>query len=141
MGRSLRLFGKKQREVRVENEFEREAGVIAQAGRCGQHCRGAAQMAVAAVVAGGLGCGGGRILIVAAIVVDVVARHPGLHCGRRRVVVPTERHADRGEPLQREPQQQETKNKIAQQLLHVFCAGFGSITYILEHGAVESSRV
>lgn len=141
MGRSLRLFGKEQREVRVENEFEREAGVVAQAGRCGRQCRGAAQMAVAAVVAGGLGCGGGRILIVAAIMVDVVAGHLGLHCGRRRMVVPAECHADRGEPLQREPQQQETKNKIAQQLLHVFCAGFGSITNLLEHGTLESSRL
>lgn len=100
---SLRLFGKKRREMCVKDEFERKTGVIAQAGELGKQRGSAAQVAIAAIVALRLGCGGGSVLIMAAVVAIVMILHPGLHCWRRGVVVTAERHLDRGEALQWKP--------------------------------------
>ena len=101
---SLGLFGKEQREVGVKSEFEREAGVIAHAGGGGQQSGRAAQVTIVAIVAVCLGCGGGSVLAMAAIMAIMMALHPGLHCWRRGVVVTAERHPGRGEPLQWKPQ-------------------------------------
>lgn len=119
---SLRLFGKEQREVCVKSELEREAGVIAQAGGRGQQSGRAAQVAIAAIVALDLHCGGGGILIMAAIMANMMVLHPGLYC-RRGVVVTAERHPARGEPLQRKPQQQKAEDEIAQAVPHDFFCG------------------
>lgn len=100
---SLRLFGKERRETRVKGEFERKAGVIAQAGGRGKQRGRAAQVAIAAIVALRLGCGGGSVLIMAAVVAILIILHPGLHCWRRGVVVTAERYLDRGESLQWKP--------------------------------------
>ena len=97
------MFGKKRRETRVKDEFERKAGVIAQAGERGKQRGSAAQVAIAAIVALCLGCGGGSALIMAAIVAVMMDLHPGLHCRRLGVVVTAERHLDRGESLQWKP--------------------------------------
>lgn len=117
---SLRLLGKEQREVCVKSEFEREAGVVAQVGGCGQQSGRAAQMAIAAIVALDLQCGRGGVLSMAAIMATRMVLHPGLHCWRRGVVVTAERHPGRGKPLQWEPQQQKAEDEIAQAVPHDF---------------------
>lgn len=133
---SLRLFGKEQREVCVKSEFEREAGVIAQAGGRGQQSGRAAQVAIAAIVALDLHCGGGGILIMAAIMASMMVLHPGLYC-RRGVVVTAERHPGRGEPLQRKPQQQKAEDEIAQAVPHDFLwIGF----LVRLHGSIKQKR-
>jgi hypothetical protein len=118
--RALGLLGKERREVRVKSEFEREAGVVAQAGGRGKQRGSAAQVAIAAIVALCLGCGGGGVLIMAAIVAVMMDLHPGLHCRRLGVVVTAERHLDRGESLQWEPQQQKAEDEIAKAVSHDF---------------------
>jgi len=96
---SLRLLGKEQREMCVKSEFERETGVVAQAGRGGQQSGRTAQMAIAAIVALDLQCGRGGVLSMAAIMDTRMVLHPGLHCWRRGVVVSAVRHPGRGKPL------------------------------------------
>ncbi|MBU1690032.1 MAG: hypothetical protein KKD65_04750 [Gammaproteobacteria bacterium] len=114
---SLRLFGKDEREVRVKSEFEGEAGVIGQAGQRRQQGGRASQVAIAAIVALRLGCGGG---VMAAIMASLMILHPGLHCWRRSVIVSAERHSSRGKTLQWEPQQQKAEYEIAQAVTHDF---------------------
>jgi hypothetical protein len=94
---SLRLLGEDQREVCVKSEFEREAGVIVQAGEIGQQSGRTAQVAIAAIVALRLGCGGGGVM--AAIMARVVVLHAGLHCWRWGVIVPAEGHPGRSKSL------------------------------------------
>lgn len=134
---SLRLFGKEQREVCVKSEFEREAGVIAQAGGRGQQSGRAAQVAIAAIVALHLGCGGGGVLIMAAIMANMMVLHPGLYC-RRGVVVTAERHPGRGEPLQRKPQQQKAEDEIAQAVPHDFFGYWFSCAITRKHKTKEA---
>jgi len=57
---------------------------------------------------------------MAAIMANMLVLHPGLYCWRRGVVVTAERHPGRGEPLQREPQQQKAENEITQAVPHDF---------------------
>jgi len=104
----------------VKSEFERETGVVAQAGGCGQQSGRTAQMAIAAIVALDLQCGRGGVLSMAAIMDTRMVLHPGLHCWRRGVVVTAERHPGRGKPLQWEPQQQKAEDEIAQAVPHDF---------------------
>ena len=87
---SLRLFGKELREVRLKSEFEREAGVITQAGGRVQEGGRASQVAIAAIVALSLVFGGGGVLIMAAIMSRMMVLHPGLHGWRRSVGVTAE---------------------------------------------------
>lgn len=115
---SLRLFWKEQREVCVKSEFERETGVVAQAGGRGQQSGRAAQVAIAAIVALDLQRGRGGFLSMTAIMATRMVLHPGLHCWRRGVTA--ERHSGRGKPLQWEPQQQKAEDEIAQAVPHDF---------------------
>ena len=110
---SLRLLGKEQREMRVKSEFEGESGAVAEAGKRGQQRGRGTQMAIAAIVALGLGGGGGGVLLMTAIMAGMLVLYHGLHGWRRAVVVTAVRHSGRGQSLQGEPQEQKSEDEIA----------------------------
>lgn len=87
---ALWLLGEEQREICVESEFEGEAGDIVQAGERRQQSGRAAQVAKAAVIALRLGCSGGGVLVMPAIVAHLMVLQHGLNCWRRGVIVSAE---------------------------------------------------
>jgi len=95
-------------------------------------------MAIATIIALDLGCGGGCVLGMAAIMDTGMIWHPGLHCWRGSVVVAAERHPGRGKPLQWEPQQQKAEDEIAQAVPHDFCV-FGFLVRL--HASIKQKRV
>ncbi|BAN35662.1 hypothetical protein SCD_n01851 [Sulfuricella denitrificans skB26] len=103
--------------MRVKSEFEGEAGVIGQAGQRRKQGGRTSQVAIAAIVALRLVCGGG---VMVAIMASMMILHPGLHCWRRSVIVSAERHPGRGKTLQWKPQQQKAEYEIAQAVPHNF---------------------
>jgi len=87
---ALWLLGKEQRKVCVKSEFEGEAGDIVQADERGQQSGRSAQMAIAAVIALRLGCSGGGVLVMPAIMAHLMVLQHGLNCWRRGVIVSAE---------------------------------------------------